>query len=102
MTQHLREIETLEQFLELDGEIHDAIVQDVDFSTTSVDWTDYSFRDTVFLGTPHSATDYADRESPLGHPVGAWSKRARPLPGTQKDLEVEEGHDRRRLRFTKP
>ena len=56
MSQQLREIESLEQFLELDGEIHDAVVQDVDFSNTSVDWLDYSFRDTVFLGC-----EFADR-----------------------------------------
>ena len=37
MSQQLREIESLEQFLELDGELHDAVVQDVDFSNASVD-----------------------------------------------------------------
>ena len=50
MPHSIRDIETLDQFLELDEDIRDVVVQNVDFSTVSIDWTDYSFRDTVFLG----------------------------------------------------
>lgn len=56
----IRELDTLEDFLQNKGQLHCSVIQGLDFSQTKIDWERLDFKGAVFLGCHFPKTVSAD------------------------------------------
>lgn len=80
---NVREIETLEAFIEHGGDLREVAVQGVDLTAAEVDWDSVDVRSTLFLGCRFPSDrvqanlQKRGRSSSRGSPIGPTTRTAR-------------------------